>query len=249
MLRDVGSGNCGELASGCLPPRLQGRTHGLRKRLRHLADFVFVDGPHELPAWIKQTAAEGGAEQHEQPGLGALPAGDIGQHALRHAQQAGGKLGGPPRRAWLLTPEQHASLQQGPVKACSGVAPEHADEWQLLAQSEGWEESHRHLERVLLQQGPFDGVLGFSQGAAVAAVLAAQQWLQQRGQPCACAGADTSLAPARPRPLSFAILCSGYRSPLPAHRGVLERAAAAGGAALPTLHIYGSSAGECGLRC
>ncbi len=37
------------------------------------------------------------------------------------------------------------------------------DEEQHLRQTEGWAASQQHLQRVLHEQGPFDGVLGFSQ--------------------------------------------------------------------------------------
>ncbi len=51
----------------CLPP--QGRTCALRKRLRDLADFVFVDGPHVLPYFAKEPShAKGEAEQEAGPG-------------------------------------------------------------------------------------------------------------------------------------------------------------------------------------
>ena len=43
-------------------------------------------------------------------------------------------------------------------------------------------------------------------------------------------------------PLRFAVLCSGYRSALPAHRALLDAAAVAGGVALPSLHLCGAPA-------
>jgi hypothetical protein len=234
-----------------------------------MAEFVFVDGPHELPAWTKQPATGGEAEQQpaaagaaaqqrdplgrgdcaQQPSglVQQLPGGEPSAAAPLRCQQGGCKQAGPPRRAWLLTPEQHAALQQGPAHACGGGGvPEYADEWQLQAQTAGWEESQRELEQVLTEQGPFDGVLGFSQGAAVAAVLAAQQWLQQRQK--LRGGGAASRDDAGHSPPRFAIFCSGYRSPLPAHQELLDEAAAVGGAALPTLHIYGGSAGEAAVR-
>ena len=36
---------------------------------------------------------------------------------------------------------------------------------------EGWDKSLEHLRRAWAEQGPFQGVLGFSQGAAVAFLL------------------------------------------------------------------------------
>jgi hypothetical protein len=62
----------------------------------------------------------------------------------------------------------------------------------------GWDESQAMLERVLAEQGPFDGILAFSQGAAVAAVLLAAQRDGQRD------GARKG------PPVAFAILVSGF---------------------------------------
>lgn len=86
-----------------------------------------------------------------------------------------------------------------------------------------------------------DGVLGLSQGAAVAAALVVQQQLGGSG------GGGAGPSPATGS-LRFAILCSGYRSPLPEHRDLLAAAAAAGGARLPSLHIYGRRGGAGGDR-
>ncbi|KAK9843948.1 hypothetical protein WJX81_000209 [Elliptochloris bilobata] len=74
--------------------------------------------------------------------------------------------------------------------------------------------------------GPYDGVMGFSQGAAVAAVLCA---LQQRA-------ARASGAEPWPR-LRFAVLCSGFQSPRAEHMQLL---AAEAPLRLPSLHIYGA---------
>ena len=45
------------------------------------------------------------------------------------------------------------------------------DQW--ATQTEGWGATLATLRRACSELGPFDGVLGFSQGAAVAAALAA----------------------------------------------------------------------------
>jgi hypothetical protein len=121
---------------------------------------------------------------------------------------------------------------------------------------------------VLRDLGPFDGVLGLSQGAAVAGFLLARQWheqqqqadlpsaqqqqqlqvqqQQQQGQPESLGGINSGRGCDRigdsPPRLRFAIMCSGYRSAQQEHRRLLDAAAAAGGVALPTLHIYGSGA-------
>ncbi|KAI3426290.1 hypothetical protein D9Q98_008663 [Chlorella vulgaris] len=313
----------------------EGRTHGLRRRLKDLADFVFVDAPHQLPLWIKRgtaaaangsppavtdstpaaegPGAEGGVDQPpaaasagvcwpaaaaELHAAAAEPApcfspqrekqeGAAQQHRRQRRQQ-GARQQQPgwrseqqqwcqPRRAWLLTQEQYAQQQQqqqqqamggtepGP---CPAPAAAYADEWQFQAQTAGWQESDQELKRVLRDLGPFDGVLGLSQGAAVAGFLLARQWheqqqqadlpsaqqqqqlqvqqQQQQGQPESLGGINSGRGCDRigdsPPRLRFAIMCSGYRSAQQEHRRLLDAAAAAGGVALPTLHIYGSGA-------
>ncbi len=86
-------------------------------------------------------------------------------HHWQQQQQQG------PKRAWMLLPQQYASLAHQSEQHSAHFM----DEWQYSQQTAGWNESWEHLQHILQTQGPFDGVLGFSQGAAVAAVLCAQQ--------------------------------------------------------------------------
>ena len=81
---------------------------------------------------------------------------------------------------------------------------------------DGWEDSLAHLEAVFKEQGPFDGVIGFSQGGAVAGLLAA---LQPRGA----------------IRFGFAICISGFPSRATDHAALV----APGSIDLPSLHIYG----------
>ncbi|GAB4817176.1 hypothetical protein N2152v2_004222 [Parachlorella kessleri] len=132
----------------------------------------------------------------EQPGQ-ALPRKpqhcEEGQSQQQQQQQ--------PKRAWLLPPLQYAVLHQHQIDSehpgggdgappgspdTSTCSQEWAtDEWQFLHQTAGWPESWRHIQHILATQGPFDGILGFSQGAAVAAVLCA---LQDECQRCTALG-------------------------------------------------------------
>jgi len=92
------------------------------------------------------------------------------------------------------------------------------DRWQYETQTEGWETSWEYLQKVFHDLGPFDGVLGFSQGAAVAAALCQ---LRQSN--------SSSIAN-----FKFAVLCSGYP---PAFLKALT--SEPGSISCPSLHIFG----------
>ena len=234
-----------------LPPAhaaaLQGRTAALRKRLRHLADFVFADAPHCLPLLARPPASTDSSSR--------VPPAAAQEQGQRQRQQELGQQEQQraPRCGWLLLPEQHAALAQR-QRCSSGQLELQALQEQLLAlgdqqqhscQTAGWPESWAALRQVLESEGPFDGVLGFSQGAAVAAVLCA---LLQEGagggglQLAGSTAADSSGSPDQLQPLRFAILCSGYASPVPEHRELLGRCRQAGGIRLASLHIFGTGA-------
>lgn len=80
----------------------------------------------------------------------------------------------------------------------------------------GWEPSRDYLRQVCEQQGPFDGVLGFSQGAAAAALFVAEE--ARRGVP-----------------LRLAICISGFPSRAHEHQALL----AEGSIDVPSLHVWG----------
>ena len=101
------------------------------------------------------------------------------------ACDAGGAPEAPEQRAWWLAKEQ---LED----ADSGVRPS------LSRTYVGIEESIEMLEAEL-DRGSYDGVLGFSQGAALAALLLARRQARQRG-----AGGRPSKGP------RFGVLFSGF---------------------------------------
>ncbi|NXQ40761.1 OVCA2 Esterase, partial [Catharus fuscescens] len=72
---------------------------------------------------------------------------------------------------------------------------------------------------ALAEHGPFDGLLGFSQGAALAAMVCA---LRARGDPRF--------------PVSFAVLVAAFASRAPAHGHFYREPIA-----LPTLHVVGDT--------
>lgn len=90
----------------------------------------------------------------------------------------------------------------------------------------GWEQSAVYLRKYCADHGPFDGVLGFSQGASVTAVFSAA--MQRPG-----VVPETS-EPLQSEPLKFAIIVSGF-VPKDAGRGALFDKPLD----LPTLHVMG----------
>ncbi|KAM6242566.1 esterase OVCA2 [Porphyrio hochstetteri] len=84
---------------------------------------------------------------------------------------------------------------------------------------EGLEEALSAVAAALVEHGPVDGLLGFSQGAALAAMVCS---LRARGDPRF--------------PVAFAILVAGFASRAPAHSHFYQEPIA-----LPTLHVVGDT--------
>lgn len=172
----------------------KGRLGALKKKLKHVAEFVFIDAPHKLP-YIQQERSE-----HD---------------AIKHGSISNGTP--TSKYAWLMSPlgtevqptQNSADIQQDDAEV-DGRTKKRFDAWQYETQTEGWETSWEYLQEVFHDLGPFDGVLGFSQGAAVAAALC-----HLRGQ------ANVQF--------KFAVLCSGYALPFLAGNSI----------PCPSLHIYG----------
>ncbi|ODQ64819.1 FSH1-domain-containing protein [Nadsonia fulvescens var. elongata DSM 6958] len=80
-------------------------------------------------------------------------------------------------------------------------------------------EAFKSVTEVIETQGPFEGILGFSQGAGFAGLLCNHIHKLHASQP----------------PLSFAIFYSGFRVLVEQHQQYYE-----GGINIPTLHILGS---------
>ncbi|GLC77094.1 hypothetical protein PLESTF_001883600, partial [Pleodorina starrii] len=85
--------------------------------------------------------------------------------------------------------------------------------------------SERYLTALLAEQGPFDGLVGFSQGSVMSAALVALQRSGLRPQLAAL------------RPLRFCILFAGLKSRHPDHVAAFE--ALSGKVPCPSLHVYG----------
>jgi predicted esterase len=117
---------------------------------------------------------------------------------------------------------------------------------------EGLDEAFKSLADVLVQQGPFDGVLGFSQGAAMAGMLASaletgrrESWARYAARmakedaavevlpyPAALVKADGEMV--HP-PLKFAVSYSGFAAVNKAYRAFIEPKMRT-----PMLHFIGS---------
>lgn len=126
----------------------------------------------------------------------------------------------------------------------------------------GIEDGLEAVAKVLRTEGPFDGVIGFSQGAALAAMVASLLETGRMGSfkrfqdaNDACEGVDLSDVPKdqgpihgmpfpesfaesqlQHPPLKFALCYSGFRAPGPRYRGFYEDPAIQ----TPVLHVLGS---------
>jgi predicted esterase len=91
---------------------------------------------------------------------------------------------------------------------------------------EGWPRTRAFIESVFAKQGPFDGVFGFSQGAALTGLLVGLR--APDGKPTAD----------RPLVFGFAMMVGGFMTADP---GLLGLYASKESYALPSLHIIGRS--------
>lgn len=111
---------------------------------------------------------------------------------------------------------------------------------------QGLEDGLDAVAKVLSSEGPFDGAIGFSQGAALAAMVAAlldpgRRESFARFAADATGGATgipypDSFAKLQHAPLKFALCYSGFRAPGPRYRGFYEEPAIR----TPVLHVLGS---------
>lgn len=166
----------------------KGRTSALAKKLKHIADLVFIDAPHELSFVYKPNP-------DHCSGRSSLPSGT------------------PKRKyAWLVAPNSICYAEHD-----WKIADAPFDPLQYQQQTDGFEESYAYLEHAISQMGNIDGILGFSQGAAMAALFCRQQQ-----KTCG------SLK------FRFGIFCSGYPAPIISDfDGEPIK--------LPSLHCFGNS--------
>ena len=144
--------------------------------------------------------------------------------------------GAEPKRSWL---KAHPLNRDNPEAFTSRLDPALGlDAARADADAFGWDATFSYLVRELRALGPFDGVLAFSQGAAVASLLCAR--LSSMGE---LSGA-----------FKFVVLCSGYRPKLtPASSSSSEAPGTPNGESgagtpssyldVPSLHVFGGSPG------
>ncbi|XP_010267911.1 PREDICTED: rhodanese-like domain-containing protein 6 [Nelumbo nucifera] len=177
----------------------KGRTASLAKKLKKIAELVFVDAPYELPLIYRPRPTE--------PCDNSV--------ALELQQSPPPAESCKKKYAWLVAPEFNGS---GGI-AVWKIADEPFNPLQYQQQIDGFDVSLTYLKTVFSQLGPFDGVLGFSQGAAIAALLC-----MERGRK------DAEID------FRFVILCSGFAPNLSkVKRGSIN---------CPSLHIFGNSQGK-----
>ncbi|KAF9620919.1 hypothetical protein IFM89_015316 [Coptis chinensis] len=176
----------------------KGRTASLAKKLKDIVELVFIDAPNELPFIYQPRPAE---TLDCSVGLRLQPS----PPPLENCKK---------KFAWLVAAKCN-SLRG----ADWAMADEPFDPLQYQQQTDGFEVSLSYLNDIFTQMGPFDGVLGFSQGAAMVASLSVE-----RGK------LDGKID------FRFAILCSGFAL----HLEQLEP----GSIDCPSLHIFGNSQGK-----
>lgn len=174
----------------------KGRTASLAKKLKNLAELVFIDAPYEL-CFVYQP----------------LTSDDCGRKSLP-MNETPPKHNCKKRFAWLIEPSFVVGSQ---VDWKAADAP--FDPVQYQKQTSGFDSSLAYLKAIFAKLGPFDGILGFSQGAAMTALLCAHKD-ELRGK----------------IDFRFTILCSGFAINL----SDLEQ----GSINCPSLHIFGSDPGK-----
>ena len=179
----------------------KGRTASLAKKLKSIVELVSVDAPHELPFIYQPSQTESHPDSAStSPQEGCPPP---SQHCKK-------------KFAWLVAPNFSQSNEtEWKIADCP------FDAFQYQQQTDGFDASLAYLREVYAQEGPFDGIMGFSQGAAMAAAAV-----------CARLGVNKCEMEFR-----FVILCSGF---------ALKSAELVNGGLIkcPSLHIFGSDHGK-----
>jgi len=112
----------------------------------------------------------------------------------------------------------------------------------------GVDETLQLLHRKVREDGPFDGILGFSQGASAGALLCSGRWpegLEELGEDTSPLGEDTLPLGEDTSPLGedtsprfkFAVLIGGFLPRDPKYAALIQ----AGSPGFPSLHVMGTA--------
>ncbi|MCL7036798.1 hypothetical protein MKW94_023602 [Papaver nudicaule] len=172
----------------------KGRTASLAKKLKDIAELVFIDAPHELPfVYQPRTTETNTCSSELETRKGPPP--------LEKCKK---------KFAWLVAEDFNFSTGKD-----WKIADQPFDPLQYRLQTGGYDASLAYLKDVFSKLGPFDGILGFSQGAAMAASICGR-----RGK------SDDEIK------FKFAILCSGFLlETKDFERGLIN---------CPSVHVFGN---------
>lgn len=195
------------------------KTGSVRKSLKSKVEFVFVDAPHSAAGFFDDAdrsalGTTDGAE-HDPVGPRAwwlMGENDAEDGPARLTEPANETTEGVARAAVVRADrEGKSSGEKLPVRPAQST------------QMRGWEATERLLRETADARGPFDGVLGFSQGASTAALALAT-------------------IPELQATVRFAVLFSGFEPMDPRAAAKLRDSAGGGGAGVRgvrSLHVHG----------
>ncbi|CAI5794617.1 Esterase OVCA2 [Podarcis lilfordi] len=121
---------------------------------------------------------------------------------LPSGEAASGALEADSKGWWFSNPQEATFSALEEASSCKGL-----------------EESLDSVAKAFAEQGPIDGLLGFSQGAALVGIICA---LKQRGDPRF--------------PFDFAIVVAGFKSQAAPHQGYYQEPIV-----VPSLHVLGET--------
>lgn len=179
-----------------------------------------MDAPHELPFIYQPSTVTESHQNHTSPPSSLLqqsPPPPPSEHCRK-------------KFAWFVAPDfrgKSESESDNPDREWKmGDGP--FDPLQYQQQTAGFEESLAYIKTVYAQEGPFDGLLGFSQGAAMAAALVCGQQTRRR------------LLQTGEMEFGFVILCSGFglMKLMEVEEEKIQMLKC------PSLHIFGSDHGK-----
>jgi hypothetical protein len=163
------------------------RTGSIRKQLKSRIDFVFVDAPHDASGAFGESDASslGGATGESESDAGPRAWWLVGENAVEDAVEDALAAASSKARDDDENADENDAMKPPPPPPPPPVRPA------TSRQMRGWDATATRIADAVRTLGPFDGVLGFSQGASAAALALA-------------------LVPSLRETVAFAILFSGF---------------------------------------